>query len=140
MPRAHCGWPSARSALREEGRSVSPFTTFGGLYERWQDRGPQPPFDLPRRWVDRRDRLDLKTPLNFVLTADIIGGNSGSPVVNRKGEVAGLIFRRELAVVVWDLAYDDRQGRAMAVDARAIIEALGKVYDAGELAEELTRE
>jgi hypothetical protein len=141
-------YPDATGTLRfafgtvrgyeEDGRAVAPFTTFAGMYGRWRERGPQPPFDLPQRWVERRDRVDLKTPLNFVLTADIIGGNSGSPVVNRKGEVVGLIFDGNLQSLVWDLAYDDREGRAMAVDGRAIIEALRKVYDAGELADELS--
>ncbi len=143
-------YPDATGTLRlafgtvrgyeEDGRAVPPFTTFAGLYERWRERGPRAPFDLPQRWLDRRDRLDLNTPLNFVLTADIIGGNSGSPAVNRQGEVAGLIFDGNLQSLVWDLAYDDRQGRALAVDARAIVEALRKVYDAGELADELTRD
>ncbi|MGB9625343.1 MAG: S46 family peptidase, partial [Phycisphaerae bacterium] len=67
----------------------------------------------------------------------IIGGNSGSPVVNRQGEVVGLIFDGNLESLVWDLAYDDRRGRAIAVDMRAILEALRKVYDAGKLADEL---
>ncbi len=143
-------YPDATGTLRlafgtvrgyeEGGRAVPPFTTFGGLYERWRERGPRPPFDLPQRWIDCRDRLDPKTPLNFVLTADIIGGNSGSPVINTRGEVVGLIFDGNLQSLVWDIAYDDRQGRAMAVDARAIVEALRTVYDAGELADELTRE
>jgi len=140
-------YPDATGTLRmafgcvrgyeEDGRVVSAFTTFAGLYERWRERGPQPPFDLPARWTERRDRLDLKTPFNFVLTADIIGGNSGSPVVNRQGEVVGLIFDGNLESLVWDLAYDDRRGRAIAVDMRAILEALREVYDAGKLADEL---
>ena len=75
-----------------------------------------------------------------MLTADIIGGNSGSPVVNKKGEVTGLIFDGNLQSLVWDIAFDDRQGRAIAVDTRSIIEALRNVYDAGALADELTRE
>lgn len=142
-------YPDATGTLRfafgtvkgyeEGGRTISPFTTFVGLYERWKERGPRPPFDLPRRWIDRRERLDLETPLNFVLTADIIGGNSGSPIVNTKGEIVGLIFDGNLQSLVWDIAFDDRQGRAIAVDTRAIVEALRKVYDANELADELTR-
>ncbi|MGQ9648595.1 MAG: S46 family peptidase [Phycisphaerae bacterium] len=143
-------YPDATGTLRfafgvvkgyeENGKPVGPFTDFGGLYQRWETRGPHPPFDLPQRWLDRRDRLDLKIPLNFVLTADIIGGNSGSPIVNAKGEVTGLIFDGNLQSLVWDIAFDDRQGRAIAVDTRAIIEALRKIYDAEELADELTRE
>lgn len=143
-------YPDATGTLRfafgvvrgyeENGRQIEPFTDFAGLYQRWEERGPRPPFDLPQRWLDHRDRLDLKVPLNFVLTADIIGGNSGSPIVNARGEVTGLIFDGNLQSLVWDIAFDDRQGRAIAVDARAIIEALRKIYDAGELADELTGE
>lgn len=143
-------YPDATGTLRfafgtvkgyeEDGRSIPPFTTLAGLYERWKERGPAAPFELPQRWIDHRDRLDLKTPINFVLTADIIGGNSGSPVVNTKGEVVGLIFDGNLQSLVWDTAFDDRQGRAIAVDCRAILESLRKVYDAGELADELTRD
>jgi hypothetical protein len=143
-------YPDATGTLRfafgvvkgyeQNGRQIPPFTDFAGMYERWKERGPQPPFDLPQRWLDRRDRLDLKTPLNFVLTADIIGGNSGSPIVNAKGEVTGIIFDGNPQSLVWDIAFDDRQGRAIAVDTRAIVEALRKIYDADELADELTRE
>ncbi len=122
---------------REEGREIPPFTTLAGLYERHRERGGQPPFDLPQRWLERRDRLDLNTPFNFVCTADIIGGNSGSPVVNRAGEVVGLIFDGNLPGLVWDIVYTDERGRAVAVDSRAIIEVLRKVYDADALADEI---
>ncbi|HVP09969.1 MAG TPA: S46 family peptidase, partial [Phycisphaerae bacterium] len=141
-------YPDATGTLRlsfgpvkgyqEDGNKVLPFTTFAGLYQRSQERHGQPPFDLPTRWLDRKDKLKLDTPLDFVCTADIIGGNSGSPAVNKAGEVIGLVFDGNLQGLAWDIAYSDAQGRAVAVDSRAIIEALRKVYDADGLADEIT--
>ncbi len=123
---------------RESPRDIAPFTTFQGLYKRWDERKGQTGFELPQRWVERREKLDLKTPFNFVCTADIIGGNSGSPVVNKAGEVIGLIFDGNIQSLVLDIAYTEEQARAVAVDSRAIIEALRKIYDAGRLADEIT--
>jgi len=120
-----------------DGGAVAPFTTLAGLWERHEQRGGLEPFSLPRRWLERKDRLDLGTPFNFVSTADIAGGNSGSPVVNRDGQVVGLIFDGNAYTHVWDMAYDDERGRSVAVDSRAIIEALRKVYDADKLADEI---
>jgi V8-like Glu-specific endopeptidase len=75
--------------------------------------------------------------MNFVFTADIIGGNSGSPVVNRAGELVGIVFDGNLQSLVWDYEYAEDEGRAIAVHGSAILEALRKVYDAGALAHEL---
>ncbi len=99
-----------------------------------------PPYELPASWIKARDerRLRLDTPLNFVSTADIIGGNSGSPVVNRDNEVVGLIFDGNIQSLVLDFVYDDRLARAVSVDSRAIIEALRSIYHAQGLVEELT--
>ena len=123
----------------EGGRQVPPFTTFEGMYKRATERKGQTGFDLPQRWWDRKDKLKLDTPYNFVCTADIIGGNSGSPVVNKKGEVVGLIFDGNIQSLVLDIAYTEEQARAVAVDTRAIIEAMKKIYDAEPLAEEILR-
>ena len=97
----------------------------------------QTPFDLPPLWEKRKSRLNLKTPFNFVSTADIIGGNSGSPVVNRAGEFVGIIFDGNLQSLPWDYVFSDKQGRATSVHSAAILEALNKVYGAKELAREL---
>ena len=141
------GYPDATFTLRlafgvvkgyeEDGRSVPAFTTLGSLYERAQEMKHQPPFDLPPLWEERKARLDLKTPYNFVSTADIIGGNSGSPVVNRAGEFVGIIFDGNLQSLPWDYAFTDSQGRATSVHSAAILEGLNKVYGTKELAREL---
>jgi hypothetical protein len=122
----------------ENGKKVPFETTYAGLYERAKEMNYRQPFDLPERWLKAKDKLDLKTPLNFVCTADIIGGNSGSPVVNRDAEVVGLIFDGNIQSLVLDFAYTEEQGRALAVHSRGIVEALRKVYDAGDVADELT--
>jgi hypothetical protein len=122
----------------ENGKRVPFQTTFAGLFERSAEHHNQPPFDLPERWIKRKDRLNLDTPLNFVLTADIIGGNSGSPVVNRKGELVGIIFDGNIQSLVLDYVYTEEVARALAVHSQGIIEALRKVYEANKLADELT--
>jgi hypothetical protein len=122
----------------EEGGKKVPFeTTFAGLYERSKQQNNKPPFDLPPRWEQRKDKLDLKTPFNFVCTCDIIGGNSGSPVINANAEVVGLIFDGNIQSLVLDFVYDEVTARALAVHSQGIVEALRKVYDAPDLANEL---
>jgi hypothetical protein len=122
----------------ENGKHVPSHTDFAGLYERAKEHDNQPPFDLPQRWVDRKKRLDLKTKLNFVSTADIIGGNSGSPVIDRKGELVGIIFDGNIQSLVLDFAYTEEVARAVSVDSRGILEALKKVYDAKTVVTEIT--
>ena len=121
----------------ELGRQIPAWTTLGGAFQHALDHGNREPFALPPRWLDGKARLDLDTPFNFVSTADIIGGNSGSPVVDRKGEFVGIIFDGNLESLVWDFAYTEKQGRALAVHAGAIEEALRKLYGAASLADEL---
>ena len=89
--------------------------------------------------MDGKPKLNLSKPLNFVLTTDITGGNSGSPAVNRAGEIVGLIFDGNIQSLVWTFQYDDQRGRAIAVHSEGIIEALKSMYQARELVAELGR-
>ncbi|HVS39725.1 MAG TPA: S46 family peptidase [Gemmataceae bacterium] len=122
----------------ENGKHVPFETTFEGLYQRSAQNNDKPPFDLPKRWVDNKSKLDLRTPLNFICTADIIGGNSGSPVVNRDAELVGIIFDGNIQSLALDFAYSEEQARAVSVCSQGIVEALRKVYDADKLADEIT--
>jgi hypothetical protein len=125
-------------AFPDMGTSIAPFTTYYGLLDRTLSHGGKAPWNLPARWEQKKGALELATPLDFVLTADIIGGNSGSPVVDRAGEFVGIIFDGNIESLAWDYYFDDERGRAVAVDARAIVEALRKVYEAEGLVRELT--
>ncbi|HWN95073.1 MAG TPA: S46 family peptidase, partial [Methylomirabilota bacterium] len=129
----------AVKGLEEGGKRIPPHTTFAGLYERAKEQDNRPPFDLPKLWVDRKSKLDLKTKFNLISTADIIGGNSGSPVVNRAGEFVGIIFDGNIQSLVLDFIYTDEMARAVSVDSRGIMEALKKIYRADKLVAELTR-
>jgi hypothetical protein len=128
-----------RGYTTEFGQPEPPWTTLAGAYRHAADHHNQEPFALPRRWLDGKDRLAGRTPLNFVSTADIIGGNSGSPVVDRQGRFVGIIFDGNLESLVWDYVFSAQRGRATAVHAAAIEEALRKLYDAAPLADELGR-
>jgi hypothetical protein len=121
----------------EEGKQIPAFTNFEGLYQRSAEHQNQPPFDLPQRWIDKKGSLNLSTQFNFVSDADIIGGNSGSPVVNKANEFVGIIFDGNIQSLVLDCIFSDKQARAVSVDSAAISEALRKVYDANALANEL---
>jgi hypothetical protein len=125
------------ASYTEAGQKIPAYTNFAGLYERNAEHRNKEPFDLPQRWLDKKSALNLNTPLNFVSTEDIIGGNSGSPVVNVAGEWVGIIFDGNLASLVLDFAYEDVQARAISVDSRGIIEAMRKVYGVEPLVNEL---
>jgi hypothetical protein len=112
-------------------------TTFYGLYDRYYSFDMQKPFNVPPRFTERRDKLDLATPLNFVTTHDIIGGNSGSPVINKNAELVGVVFDGNIESLVGRFVYNEETNRCVAVHSAAMIEALRKLYDAGYLADEL---
>jgi hypothetical protein len=112
-------------------------TTFYGLYDRANSFNFEGPFDLPERYKQGRDKLDLTTPLDFVTTCDVVGGNSGSPVINKEAELVGLIFDGNIESLAGDYVYDENSNRSVAVHSAAMIHALRTLYDAGKLADEL---
>jgi hypothetical protein len=123
------------------GTLTQPFTTLGGLYDRADAWGPAAEahsWELPARWRARRKLLDPSTPLNFISSNDIIGGNSGSPVLDRQGDLVGLVFDGNMGCLPGRFYYDPRFNRAVSVDGRAILAALAQVYDAPGLVRELT--
>ena len=123
----------------ENGKKVAPYTTLGGLYERSAQFKAEFPYNLPPRWMEKKSGVDLKTPFNFVTTNDIIGGNSGSPTINKNAELIGLIFDGNIQSLVGDFMYDESVNRAISVDSRGMLEVLRKVFNANEVADELTK-
>ena len=134
----------AVAEYKANGTLIQPFTTFGGLFDRYDGWGGNATkahggaWTLPQRWVDKRVALDPSVPFNFVHKVDIIGGNSGSPVIDKKGELVGLIFDGNIESLPGNYFYDEAVNRGVSVDARAIVHALDKVYGATGLVAELT--
>ncbi len=129
-----------KAAGYEQGTTLVPYkTTFGGLFDRAKSFDYKPPYDLPAKIMAARGKIDMDTPLNFVTTNDIIGGNSGSPVINKEGELVGLIFDGNIDSLMGDFLFDETKNRAVAVHSAAILEALTKIYDMGGLAAALTQ-
>jgi hypothetical protein len=118
----------------EHGTEVAPFTTLAGAFERHTG---QAPFALPASWLAAKPRLPLQTPFNFVTTNDIIGGNSGSPVINQRAEIVGLIFDGNIHSLGGEYGFDERKNRAVAVHSSAILVALDQIYGAKRIADEL---
>lgn len=140
-------YPDATSTLRLAYGTVRSYslngtiaptkTTLFGLYDRAYSFDLRPPFDLPARYSDHVDRTKLSTPLNFISTCDIVGGSSGSPVINRRAEIVGVIFDTNIEGVGGRFVYNDGASRAVAVHSASIIEVLRKLYDAASLADEI---
>jgi len=117
-----------------QGKEVPYATKFDGLYQRATGKDP---YVLPPSWIAAKSKLDMSTPFNFVSTADIIGGNSGSPTVNAKGEIVGIVFDGNIESLPNDFLYTETQARAVHVSSQSIIESLRKVYGASRLLAEL---
>jgi hypothetical protein len=126
-----------RGDVAPKGAKVPYFTTIGGAYEHSAQHGGKPPFNLAPSWIQNKAKVKLDTPLNNVSTPDIIGGNSGSPLINTAGEVTGIIFDGNIQSLPWRFAYEDVIGRSVSVDSRGILEALRNIYGATRVADEL---
>ena len=124
----------------ENGKPVPPFTEIRGLYVRGDENKQRAPYKVPDSWMKARAAINPTTPFNFVSTNDIVGGNSGSPVINAKGELVGLIFDGNIQSLPGYFVYDAAVNRAVSVDARGILEALRVVYKANWIADELAPE
>jgi V8-like Glu-specific endopeptidase len=124
----------AVQGYEENGQRVTPFTKFAGAYSRHTGADP---FALPKTWLSSKEKVNLETPFNFVTTNDIIGGNSGSPMVNAKGEVVGLVFDGNIQSLGGDYGFDEAVNRTVAVHSAALIEAMEKVYGAKRLVDEI---
>jgi hypothetical protein len=120
----------------ENGRIVPPFTTFGGAFERASGNEP---FALPASWLGAKAKLDLAAPFDMATTNDIIGGNSGSPVVNKDAEIVGLIFDGNIHSLGGEYGFDPRLNRAVAVHSGALLTALDKIYGASRIVGELKK-
>ncbi len=118
----------------EDGKKISPLTTMGGAFERATGREP---YALPKTWLEAKGRLDLTTPFNMATSNDIIGGNSGSPVINSRGEVVGLVFDGNIQSLGGDYGFDPAVNRTVAVHSSALVEALAKIYGARRIVDEL---
>ena len=122
----------------ENGKPITPFTEVRGLFIRGDEHKQKPPYKIADSWMKARSTVNPTTPFNFVSTNDIVGGNSGSPVINVHGELVGLIFDGNIQSLPGYFVYDAAVNRAVSVDSRGILEALKTVYNAGWIADELT--
>lgn len=121
----------------ENGKQITPFTEVRGLYIRGDEHKQQPPYKITDSWMKAKSAINPTTPFDFVSTNDIVGGNSGSPVINVKGELVGLIFDGNIQSLPGYFIYDQAVNRAVSVDSRGILEALRVVYKANWVADEL---
>ena len=119
------------------GTTAPVFTTFYGLYDRYYSNGKQYPWSLPKRWQNPPAEFKLETPMNFIATADIIGGNSGSPIINKNAEVVGLAFDGNIESLPAQFIFRTEANRTVGVHSAGMYEAIKDLYNAGRLAEEL---
>lgn len=119
------------------GTIAPPFTTFYGMYDRYYSHGKKFPWDLPERWVNRPAEFDLETPFNLVSTNDIIGGNSGSAMINKNAEVVGLVFDGNIESLPGRYIFTTELNRTVSVDSRGLLEAVKDLYKAKRLAYEI---
>jgi hypothetical protein len=132
------GYSENGEGTTPKGTKLPYFTTMGGAFQHAAEHGNKDPYKLADSWMKEKSKIKLDTPINVVETADIIGGNSGSPVVNRAGDLVGIIFDGNIQSLPWNFVYDDSIGRSLHVDSRGILEALRDIYGAKALADELT--
>jgi len=126
---------AVKGFANESNAQVPPYTTIGGLFGRATGADP---YVLPKSWLDAKSSLNLSTPMNVSTTNDIIGGNSGSPLIDQRGDIVGLIFDGNIFSLGGDYGYDPVRNRSIAVDSRAMLEAMSKVYHADRIVQEIT--
>ncbi len=131
---ARISYGSVKGFDNAMGQFVQPYTTMGGLFDRATSA---PPYALPQSWLDAKPSLNLSTPMNLATTNDIIGGNSGSPLIDKNANVIGLIFDGNIFSLGGDYGYDPAQNRAVSLDSRAILEGLSKVYHLDRIVTEI---
>ena len=117
-----------------QGRAVEPYTTINGLFDRTTGA---PPYSLPQSWISAKSSLNLTTPMNLSTTNDIIGGNSGSPLIDKNAEIIGLVFDGNIFSLGGDYGFDAAKNRTVAVDSRALLEGLRKVYHLNRIVDEI---
>lgn len=121
----------------EDGKLIPPMTTFADAYNLAREHHNKEPFNLPKSWLVNEDKINKNTPFDFISTNDIIGGNSGSPIINGNREIVGIIFDGNKQSLIWDVEFNQEQGRAISVDSTAIISALKNIYHAKRLIDEI---
>jgi hypothetical protein len=119
------------------GTIAPPITTFYGMYDRYYSFGKHDPWKLSERWVNPPALFKMNTPLNFISTNDIIGGNSGSPVINKDLQLVGLVFDGNIESLPGNIIYDDKKNRSVSVHTSGILEGLEQIYKAERITKEL---
>ena len=127
------------SGFMENGDKIPYTTTFKTLYQKAKENGYKFPYELPPSFLKKKSALNMKAGLNFVATLDAIGGNSGSPCINKKGEFIGILFDINPPALANKFVYDDTKARSVLVNSQGIIESLQKVYGAQNLVKELLK-